>query len=244
MVNVINNKELDFSKAIHNFLLNKLKTTSKVELFGYKNPKVLLNIVDFNNNKYVFIKNYTSKPIEINNKFMISKTSCFKITPNELIGYQNPIVSIQRVNSLIDVSDSLLDINPFKENVYDPVDKIHIVSIQSVNLTDIDYGIVISDDVNYLFSANVGEYIEHFTNHTGFVEVRYTTSTNILRNSRLIDTILYLNDVDQFKCYMDKLIHNKMYNADCESIKQDLFNIISGYEKNKLKQLLSTLTKG
>lgn len=243
---------MNYANAIHKHFLATLTTNSKMDLFNKTKPLVYIATCKFNGLDYIFIKNYTSKIIKINDLYMNAKTVCIQSSdvPSFINGIKFYVADMK-----LELTTSSLSIdNPYINNHFKEIDESDIVFKFDVDLTPSHSELRFSDDPDYLYSLDLtDEMIPHFKNHNekDNVLIKYKNSSNTLLHSKLVDKTLCVNDFINHDKYVQRLIHHIRYNtsADWEYrskidyLKKEVVKTIDEYNEVELKELLKILNR-
>lgn len=206
---------MDYSRAIANHFYSKIRTLSTRELTGIDNPKVFIAFCSFASKEYMFIKNYTSKPIMIGESYMAGKTLCCEINPIYINVIKTSPVKVSEPFDLPDFVDSLIASSA--NNIqFRKIEPQHLAIVSDYSVRPKTYKMSYSDIEEYLYKYDISDYKRHFSNNdgNGSVTMTYTTSSNTLISSKVIGDYLYCSDAIAFEKYMVKMIHSVMYSGD------------------------------
>lgn len=237
---------MNHSKAIANHFKSKIRTLSTFELTGITNPKVFIAFCSFASKKYMYIKNYTSKPIMIGSDYMGGKSLCCEVSDFKVDMIKSSVIQVAKSASIPDFVDCLTRTN-YSFVDFIEVDQSQLSIVDDYVLRPKTYKLSYSDDENYLYKYYIDEYTRHFTTTEENVLISYGVSSNTLIAAKVIDNHLYFSDAVLFERYMDKLIHHMKYTSDngyknsCDNTIFDIKGLLPTIDNDKLQLILKMM---
>lgn len=239
---------MTYNVAIANHFESRFRTSSKIDITGSTTTKVFIAFLKFEGNDYMYIKNYTSYPIDISGQIFIGSKNLVSVVDDSEIDFFKNEANFSLMSFKVmagctydfETSESISQLMDYE--------KLTNSEVSIVDYTDfkpLKHQLQISDLYEYMYKVDITQYINHFSKCDGGVIIKYKTSCNTLLEATIIDDWLYMNDARSFEKYMSKLDHTLKYNSDMsyqrewDTMARELNGLLQACDYDALKKIMS-----
>jgi len=242
---------MSYNVAIAKHFESRFRTSSRLDITGSSNVKVFIAFLSFDGTEYMYIKNFTSHPIDISQRIYIgSKSLATVVSSSDIEFIKNADFRLMAFKVMpecsynFETSESIMGLMEHK-NITDS----ELVIINYTDFTPLKHELQTSDLYDYMYKVDITQYINHFVNDGKNVTIKYRSSFNTLIEATILDNWLYLNDVRIFEKYMNKLEHTIKYFSDApyqrewDTMAKELNVLLQACDYNTLKNIKDGLKK-
>lgn len=239
---------MTYNVAIANHFESRFRTSSKLEITGSTTTKVFVAFLTFEGNEYMYIKNYTSHPIDISGQIFISSKNLVSVVEDSEINFFKNEANYRLMSFKVMAGYSYdFETNETISQLmnYEKLTNSELSIIDYTDFKPLKHQLQISDLYEYMYKVDITQYINHFSICETGVLIKYKTSCNTLLEATIIDNWLYMNDARSFEKYMSKLDHTLKYYSDIayqrewDTMARELNGILQACDYDALKKIMS-----